>query len=81
MSIRVSTPTGSVVLATQVTDDVRPGVVCVPHGWGHVDQDVWGPVAREHPGTNINEVVSSDAVDALSGTAILAGIPVDVAPV
>ncbi len=78
--VRVSTSTGAIVLPAEVTADVRPGVVCVPHGWGHTRPDVWGPVAREHSGANINEVVGSDSVDALSGTAILAGIPVDVAP-
>ncbi len=44
---RASPPsTGSVVAPVVVTDDVRPGVVCMPHGWGHTAADAWG---RDRP--------------------------------
>jgi anaerobic selenocysteine-containing dehydrogenase len=77
---RVSTATGSVVAPVVVTDDVRPGVVCLPHGWGHTAPDAWGPTARERPGVNVNTMVGSADIDLLSGTSVLAGIPVDVTP-
>ena len=80
MTVRVSTPTGAVLVPAEVTADVRPGVVCLPHGWGHTDPDAWGTVARERPGSNVNEITGSAAIDVLSGTSVLAGIPVDVAP-
>jgi anaerobic selenocysteine-containing dehydrogenase len=78
--VRISTPTGSVVAPAALTDDVRPGVVCMPHGWGHLQPDVWGRTAREHPGANVNMVVSSREIDVLSGTSVLSGLPVDVSP-
>ena len=77
---RVATSTGSVVAPVVVTDDVRPGVVCMPHGWGHVAQEAWGETARERGGVNVNTVVGSADIDLLSGTSVLAGIPVDVSP-
>ena len=68
----------SVVAPVVVTDDVRPGVVCMPHGWGHTAADAWGSTAREQAGANVNTVVGSSDIDLLSGTSVLAGIPVDV---
>jgi anaerobic selenocysteine-containing dehydrogenase len=77
---RISTATGSVVAPVVITDDVRPGVVCMPHGWGHADPEAWGETARERGGANVNELVGSADIDLLSGTSVLAGIPVDVVP-
>ena len=76
--VRMSTPTGAIVVAAEVTDTVRPGVVCMPHGWGHVDEGTWGEVAHADPGANVNAVIGSDDVDPLSGTSVLSGIPVEV---
>ncbi len=77
---RVETATGSVVVAVQITDDVREGVVCLPHGWGHVHPEVWGATARQHPGVNVNAIIGAADIDALSGTAVLAGMAVEVTP-
>ena len=58
-----------------------PGVVSMPHGWGH-DLDGMGmAVAAEHAGSNSNLLTDETAVDPLSGNAVLNGIPVEVAPV
>jgi anaerobic selenocysteine-containing dehydrogenase len=73
--------TGSIVAQVEVTDAIMPGVVSLPHGWGH---DVAGTVQRvasAHPGTNSNLVADELLVDALSGNAVLNGIPVELAPV
>jgi anaerobic selenocysteine-containing dehydrogenase len=77
---RISTTTGSTCAPVTVTDDVRPGVVCLPHGWGHVDADGWGETARANPGANVNAIVTSQTVDPLAGTAALAGMAVEVSP-
>jgi anaerobic selenocysteine-containing dehydrogenase len=77
---RISTSTGSLIAPVAITDDVRVGVVCLPHGWGHVAAEAWGDTARERPGVNVNELVGSADVDELSGTSVLAGMPVEVAP-
>ena len=58
-----------------------PGVVSIPHGWGHDDPEAQLEVAAAHPGANSNLLADEMAVDALSGNAVLNGIPVEVAPV
>jgi len=52
----------------------------MPHGWGHTADDAWGVTARERSGANVNTIVGSADIDLLSGTSVLAGIPVDVTP-
>ncbi len=75
----VTSRVGSVTAPVEVTDDIRPGVVSLPHGWGH---DVAGArlrVAAEHAGVNSNVLSDDRALDPLSGTSVLNGIPVEVA--
>jgi anaerobic selenocysteine-containing dehydrogenase len=64
-----------------VTDAVRPGVVSLPHGWGHDRPDSRLRVARERAGVNSNVLADHEALDPLSGTSVLNGIPVEVAAV
>ena len=59
---------------------LMPGVVSVPHGWGHDRDGVGWRVAADHPGASVNDVTDSRAVDPLSGNAVLNGIPVALAP-
>jgi anaerobic selenocysteine-containing dehydrogenase len=73
--------TGSVVAPVEVTEDIMPGVVSLPHGWGHDVQGTVQQVAQEHPGTNSNILADELLVDAVSGNAVLNGIPVELAPV
>jgi anaerobic selenocysteine-containing dehydrogenase len=64
--------------ALEVTDTMRSGVVCLPHGWGHHRAGVRLRVASERPGVSLNDVTDDLTVDALSGTALLNGVPVEV---
>ena len=57
-----------------------PGVVSIPHGWGHDAEGIELSVAREHAGSNSNVLSRSDLIDPLSGNAVLNGIPVELAP-
>ena len=68
---------GAVVVPVEVTDDVMPGVVSIPHGWGHDHAGIDLAVATEHAGTNSNVLTDELVVEPLSGTAILNGIPVE----
>jgi anaerobic selenocysteine-containing dehydrogenase len=63
-----------------VTDAIMPGVVSIPHGWGHDAPDAKLRVAREHAGVNSNLLADELALDPLSGNAVLNGIPVAVEP-
>jgi anaerobic selenocysteine-containing dehydrogenase len=76
----VASRTGKVTVPVEVTDAIRPGVVSIPHGWGHDLDGVELGVARRHAGVNSNLLADDELVDPLSGNAVLNGIPVEVAP-
>ena len=78
---RVSNRAGAIEAPVEVTDAVMPGVVSLPHGWGHDAPGARLAVAGEHAGVNSNVLADEQLVDALSGNAVLNGIPVVVAPV
>ena len=77
----VRSRTGQVTLPVEVTDSVRAGVVSIPHGWGHGQPGTRAAVAAEHAGVNTNLLADDLFVDALSGTAALNGIPIEMSPV
>jgi len=77
---RVESAVGTVVVPVEVTDAVMRGVVSLPHGWGHDVEGVDLAVAAAHAGVSSNVLSSRNAVDPLSGNAVLNGIPVQVAP-
>ena len=74
---RVSSTSGELVVAVEVTDEIMPGVISIPHGWGHDAPGVRLGVAGEHPGVNSN-LLAPVEVDVPSGNAVLNGIPVEV---
>jgi anaerobic selenocysteine-containing dehydrogenase len=73
--------TGAVRALVEVTDSVMPGVVSLPHGWGHDAPGAELRVAAEHAGANSNLLADELLIDAVSGNAVLNGIPVEVAQV
>jgi anaerobic selenocysteine-containing dehydrogenase len=78
---RVSSRAGTLTVDVEVTDDLRRGVVSLPHGFGHDLDGVEQRVARANPGVNSNVLTDRDDLDRISGTAVLNGIPVEVAAV
>ena len=74
----VQSRVGSVVLPLEVTDEMMPGVVSIPHGWGHDRVGNQIEVAQQHSGASINDLTDHQAVDALCGTAAFNGTPVTV---
>jgi anaerobic selenocysteine-containing dehydrogenase len=78
---RVSSRAGAIEVPVEVTDAVMPGVVSIPHGWGHDVDGVRMAVASAHAGTNSNVLADELLIDPLSGNAVLNGIPVELAPV
>jgi anaerobic selenocysteine-containing dehydrogenase len=75
---RVRSRVGEVTVPVEVTDGIMPGVVSIPHGWGHDAPDAELGVARRHAGVNTNVLTDGGALDPLSGNAVLNGIPVTV---
>jgi anaerobic selenocysteine-containing dehydrogenase len=72
--------TGQVTVPVEVSDAIRPGVVSIPHGWGHALPGVRLGVAAAHSGVNSNLLGDEELYDPLSGNAVLNGIPVEVRP-
>lgn len=62
----------------QIDAGMMPGVVSLPHGWGHDLPGARLAVAAERPGANLNAVLDEQARDPLSGNAVLSGAPVSV---
>jgi anaerobic selenocysteine-containing dehydrogenase len=72
----VSSRVGRIELPVELDDGIRPGVVSIPHGWGHDQPDTGLAVARRHAGANSNRLTDETLIDPLSGNAVLNGIPV-----
>jgi anaerobic selenocysteine-containing dehydrogenase len=78
---KISSQVGSVVAPVQISDEMMPGVVSLPHGWGHHRKGVRLRVAEQHAGTSINDVTDEKSYDELCGVTHLNGVPVRVEPV
>ena len=78
---RVTSRVGVLDAPVEVTDAVRPGVVSLPHGWGHGHPLTRMKVASERAGVNSNILTDHESIDPLSGTSVLNGIAVTVASV
>jgi anaerobic selenocysteine-containing dehydrogenase len=77
--VRVASRVGTVEVEVSATDDMMPGVVSLPHGYGHRAAGVRLANAREVPGVSINDLTDPDRVD-VSGNAAFSGVPVTVTP-
>ena len=68
---------GPVLVRT--TSDMRPGVVSLPHGWGHADSAPWQRVAGERPGVSMNDWTDDETIEPVIAQSILNGVPVQLA--
>lgn len=74
----VSNHVGTVELPAEITEDIMPSVVSMPHGYGHGRKGVKLSVAAEKPGVSMNDLTDPSIVDDLSGNAVLNGVPVKI---
>lgn len=79
--VRVGTRVGSIVLPVEITDSIMPGVVSVPHGWGHDREGVRLEIARKVAGVSVNDITDERHIDELTAMPVLNGVPVTVAAV
>jgi anaerobic selenocysteine-containing dehydrogenase len=77
---RVTSEAGTLVVAAEVSEDIKRGVVSLPHGWGHGLPGTQLAVANDHAGVNTNVLSPGTFVDVPSGNAAVNGIPVALAP-
>jgi anaerobic selenocysteine-containing dehydrogenase len=71
----------SIIVEVEISEDMMPGVVSVPHGWGHDLAGTRLGLAARNPGANVNTLLDEAARDPLSGNAVLNGIAIKVEPV
>ena len=76
--VTVTSPAGHIDVPVEITDAIKPGVVSMPHGWGHGKPGTRMAVANDSPGANTNVLSPPTFVDEPSGNGALNGIPVTV---
>ncbi len=76
--VTVKSAAGEITVAVEVTEAIRPGVVSMPHGWGHGMPGTRLAVANGSPGANTNVLSPPTFLDEPSGNGALNGIPVTI---
>jgi anaerobic selenocysteine-containing dehydrogenase len=76
---RVSSRVGAIEVQVMSSAEMMRGVVSLPHGWGHGRPGVKMDIAAAQPGQSANDLTDERALDAVSGNAVLNGVPVTVA--
>lgn len=77
---RIANGGRTIDVTIELSDEMMPGVVSLPHGWGHDQAGTKMSVAAERPGANINAILDDARRDPLSGNAVLSGVPITMAP-
>ena len=76
--VRVRSRAGVIAVEAEVSDTVMPGVVSLPHGWGHDRPGTRQVIASAHAGASVNDLTDERAIDAISGNAAFSGVAVTV---
>lgn len=76
--VRIASRVGEVCAKVQACADIMPGVVSLPHGFGHHRAGIGTRVAAEHAGVSVNDLTDHLMLDAVSGNAAVNGVPVTV---
>ncbi|WP_406815714.1 molybdopterin-dependent oxidoreductase [Mycobacterium sp. M23085] len=76
--VTVKSEAGEIAVPVEVTESIRPGVVSMPHGWGHGKPGTRMSVANSSPGANTNVLSPPTFIDEPSGNGVLNGIPVTI---
>jgi anaerobic selenocysteine-containing dehydrogenase len=77
-TVEVRTDSGAIRVVLELSDEMMPGVVSLPHGWGHHRPGARLAVAEKHAGASLNDLTLDTLIDELTGTARFSGVPVEV---
>lgn len=80
-NIVISSRVGEIEIPAELSDNVMPGVICVPHGWGHHRDGTQLRVASQHAGVSLNDITDERSIDAISGVAAFNGQVVTVSKI
>ena len=76
--VRVVSRVGAIEVPLEVSDEIRAGVVSIPHGFGHARPGVGWRLAAQKPGASVNDITDPSVVDAITGNAAFNAVPVRV---
>ncbi len=76
--VKIRSRVGEVVTTVVASDEIMPGVVSLPHGWGHKRKGVKMAIAAEQEGVSCNDLTDEKLIDKVSGNAAFNGVPVEV---
>jgi len=76
--IKVKSRVGEVSITAEISDEINIGTLSIPHGWGHHRKGTKMKIAEAHAGVSMNDLVDDELVDALSGVAVINGVPVTI---
>jgi anaerobic selenocysteine-containing dehydrogenase len=76
--VKLSSRIGGLNVEMTVTETMMPGVVCLPHGWGHHREGMKLSVASAHAGVSINDITDETRSDPITGTSAFTGMPVSI---
>ncbi len=79
--VRLQSAHGEIAVRVRIDAAVRPGVVCLPHGWGQGRPGVQLGTAAPLAGASFNDLTGGSDIDTLTGAAVLSGITVRLQPV
>lgn len=76
--VELSSRVGTIRAVVAISDEMMPGVVSLPYGWGHDRPGARLTVARQHAGVSMNDLTDERLYDHVSGTTVLDGIQVTI---
>lgn len=77
-SVRITSAVGTIEVPLQISDEIRPGVVSVPHGFGHDRRGVGWRLAAAKAGASVNDITDATVLDRLTGNAAFNAVAVRV---
>ena len=78
LRLAVSSRVGELEIEAEISDEIMPGVISIPHGWGHDKSETSWTTAQKKAGVSVNQLTDHLAIDEFSGNAALNGVPVEV---
>jgi anaerobic selenocysteine-containing dehydrogenase len=76
--VKVASRVGEIELPVEISTSIMPGVVSMPHGYGHARQGVQLDVAKQYAGASINDLTDEYVLDELTGNSAFSGAKVRV---
>jgi anaerobic selenocysteine-containing dehydrogenase len=74
--VQIESRVGKVEIAVEITDEIMPNVVSIPHGFGHARKGVHLDIATAHAGVSLNDLTDDLLIDELTGNSAFSGVPV-----